>query len=194
MLAAQQPHHMKMAINVAEMDCKTAYMVFDFKQKRDWVREVTRTTGRKVYCCFELVCSELYATQYVTSAGKQMMRMYYSLGQEVPSVCVSIPSCHATSLIAPLGDVGINFTGVAVLLNSDSDETCLQIKKEKRRYSKQFRSTSQREKKRVEKQHQDEEALKTVGAVHPQCVDCLYHFKSPTLCVMIKESLRTPSA
>ena len=109
-------------------------------------------------------------------------------------MCVHSFMPCATSLIAPLGDVGINFTGVAVLLNSDSDETCLQIKKEKRRYSKQFRSTSQREKKRVEKQHQDEEALKTVGAVHPQCVDCLYHFKSPTLCVMIKESLRTPSA
>ena len=31
MLAAQQAYHMKMAI--AEMDCKTAYMVFDFKQK-----------------------------------------------------------------------------------------------------------------------------------------------------------------
>ena len=31
MLAAHQAHHMKMAI--AEMDCKTAYMVFDFKQK-----------------------------------------------------------------------------------------------------------------------------------------------------------------
>ena len=31
MLAAQQAHHMKMSI--AEMDCKTVYMVFDFKQK-----------------------------------------------------------------------------------------------------------------------------------------------------------------
>ena len=38
--------------------------------------------------------SELYATQYVTSAGKQMMRMNYSLGQEVPSVCVC-PFFHA---------------------------------------------------------------------------------------------------
>ena len=31
MLAAQQAHHVKMAI--AKTDCKTAYMVFDFKQK-----------------------------------------------------------------------------------------------------------------------------------------------------------------
>ena len=23
--------------------------------------------------------------------------------------------------------------------------------------------------------------MKTIGAVHPQCVDCLYHFKSQTL-------------
>ena len=44
-------------------------------------------------------------------------------------MCVSIPSCHATSLIAPMGEEGINFTGVAVL--SDSDETCLQVKKRK---------------------------------------------------------------
>ena len=65
--------------------------------------------------------SELYATQCVTSAGKQMMRINYSLGQEVPSVCMSIPSCHATSLITPMGEEGINFMGVAVLLNRDSD-------------------------------------------------------------------------
>ena len=31
MLAAQQAYQMKMAI--AQMDCKTAYVVFDFKQK-----------------------------------------------------------------------------------------------------------------------------------------------------------------
>ena len=59
--------------------------------------------------------------------------MYYSFGQQVPPVCVSIPSCHATSLIAPMDEERINFTGVAVLLNSDSDETCLQIRKEKKR-------------------------------------------------------------
>ena len=73
-------------------------------------------------------------------------------------MCVSILSCHATSLIAPMGEEGINFTGVAVLQNSDSDETCLQVKKDRRRYKKQCRDISQREKKHVEKQHQDKEA------------------------------------
>ena len=106
--------------------------------------------------------------------------------------------CHATSLIAPMGEERINFTGVAVLLNSDSDETCLQIRKGKRQYRKQCRGTSQREKKCVEKQHQNKEALKTIRVVYPQCVDCLYHFKSQTLLDMhvcdVKESLRTPSA
>ena len=55
MLAAQQAYQMKMAI--AEMDCNTAYMVFDFKQKflaKDSVKEVTLTTGKKECCGGEL--------------------------------------------------------------------------------------------------------------------------------------------
>ena len=75
--------------------------------------------------------SELYATHYVTSAGKQQMIMYYSLGQKVPSVIASIPLCHAASLIAPMGEEGINFTGVSVMLNSDSHDTCAQVIKER---------------------------------------------------------------
>ena len=74
--------------------------------------------------------------QYVTSAGKQQMIMYYSLGQKVPSVIASIPLCHAASLIAPMGEEGINFTGVSVMLNSDSHDACAQVIKEKRRYRK----------------------------------------------------------
>ena len=44
----------------------------------------------------------------------------------------SIPLCHAASLIAPMGGEGINFTGVSVMLNSDSHDTCVQVRKEKR--------------------------------------------------------------
>ena len=39
--------------------------------------------------------TEFYAAQYATSAeGKQHIQFYHSLGQNVPSVYVSIPSCH----------------------------------------------------------------------------------------------------
>ena len=95
--------------------------------------------------------SELYATHYDTSAGKQQMIMYYSLGQKVPSVIASILLCHAASLIAPMGEEGINFTGVSVMLNSDSHDTCAQVIKEKRRYRKRCRDISQREELRVQK-------------------------------------------
>ena len=47
---------------------------------------------------------ELYATKYVTSTDKQQMRMYYCLGQQVPSMFVSIPLCHAASLVSPMAD------------------------------------------------------------------------------------------
>ena len=60
--------------------------------------------------------SELYATQYITSAGKQQMTRYYSLDQKVPPVVVSIPLCHAALLIATVGEEeGINFTGVSLI-------------------------------------------------------------------------------
>ena len=67
------------------------------------------------------------------------MIIYYSLGQKVPPVIVSIPLCHAASLIPPMGEEGIPFTGVSVMLNSDSHDKCVQVRKEKRRYRKRFR-------------------------------------------------------
>ena len=33
----------------------------------------------------------------------------------------------------------------------------------------------------MQKQHEDEEALKRIQAVYPQCTVCLYHFKSQLL-------------
>ncbi|KAL5475177.1 hypothetical protein EMCRGX_G027244 [Ephydatia muelleri] len=48
MLAAQQAHHMRLAI--AQMDSDTAYMVFDFKQKylaKDSVKVVTHIMARR---------------------------------------------------------------------------------------------------------------------------------------------------
>ena len=123
--------------------------------------------------------TEFYAAQYATSAeGKQHIQFYHSLGQNVPSVYVSISSCHACSLITPIGVEGVNFTGVSVTLNSDSEGGSVQAMKDKNRYRK--RSVSKREVQRLKKQ-KDQEALKRVREVYPQCSKCLYHFKSPKL-------------
>ena len=80
--------------------------------------------------------STFYATQYVTVAGEQQMWMFDCLGQKVPSLCVPIVSCHASSMISPMGKEGINFTGVTVTLNSDGYDVCKQVRKERRRYRK----------------------------------------------------------
>ena len=84
-----------------------------------------------------------------------------------------------------MGEEGINFTGVAVLLNSFSESTGVQVRKNKGRYKKRTKGISQREMQRVQKQHEDEEALKRIQAVHPQCTVCLYHFKSQLYCLQI---------
>ena len=89
-----------------------------------------------------------------------------------------IPSCHASSLITPMGSEGINVTGVIVLLNSDSEDTHVQARKDKNRYRRISKGLSKREKQRLKKQCEDEEALKAIQAVYPQCANCLYHFKS----------------
>ena len=127
--------------------------------------------------------SEYYAAQYATTDGQQHIKfyMYNCLGQKVPSACVPIPSCHATSLINAMGEEGINFTGVAVLLNSFSESTGVQVRKDKGRYKKRTKGISQSQMQRVQKQHEDEEALKRIQAVYPQCTVCLYHFKSQLL-------------
>eukprot|EP00731_Ephydatia_muelleri_P033448 Em0030g5a len=56
--------------------------------------------------------SEFYATQYVTSAGKQQVQFYNCLGQKTVSACVSIALCHACSLITPMGAEGITSLGL----------------------------------------------------------------------------------
>ena len=123
--------------------------------------------------------SGFYAAQYVTTAEKQqMVRFYNCLGQKVPSVCIPIPSCPAKSLITPMGTQGINFMGVTVLLNSDSENTRMQARKDQNRYHRRTKGLSKREGQRLKKQCEDDEALKAIQEVYPQCADCLYHFKS----------------
>ena len=80
--------------------------------------------------------SEFYAAQYIRTDGKQEIKFFNSLGQNVPSVSVSVPSCHACSLSTPMGSEDINFTGVTVLLSSDSEGTCVQARKDKSRYAR----------------------------------------------------------
>ena len=87
--------------------------------------------------------SEFYAAQYVTSAGKQQVQFYNCLGQKTPSACVSIPLCHACSLITPMGAEGINFTGVTVTLNSVSNSGYMQARKDENRYRKRSKHMSQ---------------------------------------------------
>ena len=82
-----------------------------------------------------------------------------------------------------MGTDGINFTGVTVLLNSDSEDTCVQAKKDKRQCTKRSKGMSNREMQRLQKRREDEEALKRLRAVYPQCAECLYHFKSHQLLV-----------
>ena len=106
--------------------------------------------------------STFYASQYVTVAGEQQIRMFDCLGQMVQSPCVLILSCHASSMITPMGKEGINFTGVTVTLNSDGNDVCMQVKKERRQYRKRCLSVSLREVHLVEKQHKNEESLNAI--------------------------------
>ena len=99
------------------------------------------------------------------------------------SVAVPIPLCHACSLSTPTGTDGINVTGVTVLLNSDSEGTCVQKRKDRRRYTKRSKGMSKREIQHLQKWREDEEALKRIRAVYPQCAECLNHFKSHQLLV-----------
>ena len=103
------------------------------------------------------------------------------LGQKTSSACVSIPLCHACSLITPMGAEGINFTGVTVTLNSVSNSGCMQARKDENRYRKRSKHMSQRELEHVTKQREDQEALKIIKDVYPQCSECLYHFNSTKL-------------
>ena len=53
-----------------------------------------------------------------------------------------VPSCHASSLITPMGEDGINFTEVMVLLNSDSNDAYRKVRVVKKRYTKRAKCTS----------------------------------------------------
>ena len=127
--------------------------------------------------------SEFYVAQYITkSASNQQNILFYNcLGQTIPSACVHLPSCLASSLITPMGEDGINFTGVTVLLNSDNDDACTKVRMEKKRYTKRTKCTSKRELQKMAQQREDEEALRQIKALYPQCSECHYHFKSQKL-------------
>ena len=121
--------------------------------------------------------SDFYAAQYVTTVNEEkIVRFFHSLGQKVPSKCVSIPSCQTSLDIAE----SVNFTGVTVLLSSDNSNSCVQAKK-KKRYKRGSLEVNKREKQRIENQSKDEKALDMIRAIYPQCAKCLYHFKSPQL-------------
>ena len=78
-----------------------------------------------------------------------------------------------------MGEDGINFTGVTVLLNSDSNDACTKVRMVKKRYTK--RTKSNKELQKMEKQQEHEEALRQIRAVYPQCSKCFYHYKSQKL-------------
>eukprot|EP00731_Ephydatia_muelleri_P035750 Em0155g5a len=125
--------------------------------------------------------SDFYAAQYVTTVNEEkIVRFYNSLGQKVPSKCVSIPSCEASHEI---GSKSVNFTGVTVLLSSDNTSNCEQAKKDKKRYMYKRGSleVSKHRKQLIENQSKDERALDMIRAIYPQCAKYLYHFKSPQL-------------
>ena len=126
--------------------------------------------------------TQFYAAKYITTVSNQKKILFYNcLGQTIPSLCVHVPSCHASSLITPMGEDGINFTGVMVLLNSDSDDACTKVRMVKKRYTKRTKCTSNKELQRMEKQQENEEALRQIRAVYPQCSKCFYHYKSQKL-------------
>ena len=80
-----------------------------------------------------------------------------------------------------MGAEGINFTGVTVTLNSVSNNGYMQERKDENQYRKRSKHMSQRELEHVTKQREDQEALKRIKKVYPQCSECLYHFNSTKL-------------
>eukprot|EP00731_Ephydatia_muelleri_P032444 Em0023g951a len=111
--------------------------------------------------------SEFYVAQYITkkASNQQNILFYNCLGQTIPSACVHLPSCLASSLITPMGEDGINFTGVTVLLNSDNDDACTKMRMEKKRYTKRTKCSSKRELQKMAQQREHEEALRQIKAL-----------------------------
>ena len=125
--------------------------------------------------------SGFYAANYITTDSNSEVQFFHSLGQKVPLVTVPIPSCPACSLSTPMGSEGVNFTGITVLLNSDSKGTCVQANKDRRRYTRRHKDVSHREVQRLQKRRDDEEAMNGIHAACPQCANCPNHFKSQKL-------------
>ena len=61
-----------------------------------------------------------------------------------------------------MGSDGVNFTGVTVLLNSDSKGTCVQANKDRSRYARRHKGMSHREVQHLQKQRDDEEAMNEI--------------------------------
>ena len=126
--------------------------------------------------------TQFYAAKYTTTVLNQQTVLFYNcLGQSIPSLCVNVPSCHAFSLITPMGEYGINFTGVTVLLISDSDDASTKVRVVKNRYAKRATCSSNKELQRMEERQEYEETMRQIRAVYPQCSQCFYHYKSQKL-------------
>eukprot|EP00731_Ephydatia_muelleri_P002645 Em0001g2645a len=126
--------------------------------------------------------TQFYAAKYTTTVLNQQTVLFYNcLGQSIPSLCVNVPSCHAFSLITPMGEYGINFTGVTVLLNSDSDDASTKVRVVKNQYAKRATCSSNKELQRMEERQEYEETMRQIRAVYPQCSQCFYHYKSQKL-------------
>ena len=79
-----------------------------------------------------ILCSKVYHNCF----KQQKIHFYNCLGQKIPSLSVPVPSCHASSLITSMGEDGINFTGVMVLLYSDSNDAYRKVRMVKKWYTK----------------------------------------------------------
>jgi hypothetical protein len=129
-------------------------------------------------CPVSLKHLRFLCSQYVTSVNEEkIVQFYNSLGQKVPSKCVSIPSCQISHEI---GTEGVNFTGVTVLLSSDNTNNCVKAKKDRKRYKRGSLEVSKREKQRIENQSKDKKAL---DQCHSKLLGCRHlKFSPPTPC------------
>ena len=67
-----------------------------------------------------------------------------------------------------------------MLLNSDSNDACSNVRMEKKTYAKRTKCTSKRELQKMAQQR-EHEALREIKALYPQCSECHYRFKSQKL-------------
>ena len=64
--------------------------------------------------------------------------------------------------------------GVEGVYYSDSEAGSMQAMKNKNQYRKRSKDMSKGEVQHVNKQQEDEEALKRVREIYPQCSECIY--------------------